>query len=304
MRTVKIEKHFRKYGALYVMLLIPFATLILFKYIPMYGIQIAFKNYRITRPMEACDWVGLKYFRKFFEYYDCWPIIRNTLLINLYSLALFPLPLIFALMLNYLPFNGLKKTIQNVSYIPHFLSTVVLCTMVIQFCNARTGLINSFLGLFGVRPVNYMARKEYYYSIYVWSDIWKDLGYSSIIYIAALSGVSSEQHEAAIVDGANIIKRIWHVDLPAIMPTFCTLLIMRCGTLLSLGFEKTLLLQNTLNTSVSEVISTFTYNISLNASNPQFSYATAIGLLSSGVNMIILLIVNKVVGRLGNTSIW
>lgn len=300
----RLGKHFRKYGALYIMLLIPMAILVVFKYIPMYGLQIAFKNYRITRSIADSKWVGLKYFKKFFEYYNWWPIIRNTLFINLYALVLFPLPLILALLLNYLPFNRAKKIVQNVSYIPHFLSTVVLCTMIIQFCNPRTGLFNAVGALFGASPSNLMARKEYYYSLYVWSDVWKDMGYNSIIYIAALAGVSADQHEAAIVDGANIIKRIWHIDIPAILPTFCTLLIMRCGSLLTLGFEKALLLQNTLNTAVSEVISTYTYNISLNATSPQFSYAAAVGLLASGVNMIILILVNKLVGKLGETSIW
>ena len=279
-------------------------TLIIFKYVPMYGVQIAFRNYRITRSIESSPWVGFKYFKKFFDYYDFWPIVRNTLVVNFYSLLTFPLSLLLALLLNHLPFRRYGKLVQNISYMPHFISTVVLCSMVIQFLNARVGMINSLLGLFGVPAVNYMGKKEYYYSIYVWSGVWQDLGYSSIIYIAALSGVSPELHEAAIVDGASILRRIRHIDIPSVLPTFCILLIMRCGSLLSVGFEKALLLQNPLNMAVSEVISTYSYNISLNSTSPQFSYAAAIGLFTSVINLIVLCAVNGVVGRVSDNSIF
>lgn len=301
--TKKLVKHFRKYGALWVMLLAPVAVLILFKYVPMYGVQIAFRNYRITRSIEDSPWVGFKYFIKFFEYYDFWPIMRNTLVVNLYSLLTFPIPLILAVMLTHLPFNRMKKIVQNVTYLPHFISTVVLCSMIIQFSNARTGLFNAIGALFGLPATNLMAHKETYYSVFVWSDVWRNMGYNSIVYIAALAGVSPDLHEAAIVDGASIFKRIWHIDIPSILPTFCILLIMRCGQLLNVGYEKVLLLQNSLNTSVSEVISTYVYNISLNASSPQFSYATAIGLFSSVINMIILLSVNAVVKKIDGTTL-
>ena len=301
--VLKLKKHFTKYGALWIMLLIPVAVLILFKYIPMYGVQIAFRNYRITRSMEDSPWVGLKYFTKFFEYYDFWPIMRNTLVVNLYSLLTFPIPLILAVMLTHLPYNRMKKLVQNVTYLPHFISTVVLCSMIIQFSNARTGLFNSVGAVFGLPPTNLMAHKEYYYSIFVWSDVWRNMGYNSIVYIAALAGVSPDLHEAAIVDGASIMKRIWHIDIPSILPTFCILLIMRCGQLLNIGYEKVLLLQNSLNTSVSEVISTYVYNISLNASSPQFSYATAIGLFSSVINLIILVSVNQLVKKIDGTTL-
>ena len=297
-------RHLKKYGALYIMLLLPLTTLIIFKYVPMYGVQIAFRNYRITRSIESSPWVGFKYFKKFFDYYDFWPIVRNTLVVNFYSLLTFPLSLLLALLLNHLPFRRYGKLVQNISYMPHFISTVVLCSMVIQFLNARVGMINSLLGLFGVPAVNYMGKKEYYYSIYVWSGVWQDLGYSSIIYIAALSGVSPELHEAAIVDGASILRRIRHIDIPSVLPTFCILLIMRCGSLLSVGFEKALLLQNPLNMAVSEVISTYSYNISLNSTSPQFSYAAAIGLFTSVINLIVLCAVNGVVGRVSDNSIF
>ena len=302
--SARISRHFRKFGALYVMLIFPMSLLIIFRYIPMYGIQIAFRNFRITRSIADSPWVGFKYFQKFFSYYDFRSIVRNTLVINLYSLLTFPLALIFALLLSHLPFRRYGKLVQNVSYMPHFISVVVLCSMVIQFLNARVGMINAFLSLFGVAPVNYMAKKEYFYTIYVWSGVWQNLGYSSIIYIAALSGVPPELHEAAIVDGAGIAKRCLHIDIPSVMPTFCILLIMQCGRLLSVGFEKVLLLQNPLNMSVSEVISTYSYNVSLNSSSPQFSYASAIDLTTSVVNLIILCLVNSLVRRLSDNSIW
>ena len=300
----RLIRHLRRYGALYIMLIIPMTVLILFKYLPMYGVQIAFRNYRITRSIADSPWVGFKYFKKFFDYYDFWPIMRNTLMINFYSLLTFPLPLVLAVMITHLPFKRIAKTVQNVTYIPHFISTVVLCSMVIQFTNARTGLLNHVIAAFGGTPVNFMAHKEYFYTIYVLSDLWRDIGYNSIIYIAALAGVSPDLHEAAIVDGASLVKRIWHIDIPSIMPTFCTLLILRCGSLLSVGHEKVLLLQNTLNLPMSEVISTYSYNISLNSSTPQFSYAAAIGLFVSVINLVLLTSVNKIVDKASGNSLW
>ena len=286
------------------MLVIPMTILILFKYVPMYGAQIAFREFRITRGIEKSPWVGFKYFSKFFSYYNFPAIIRNTLVINLYSLLTFPLAPMFALCLNHMPCRRYTKLVQNVSYLPHFISTVVLCSMVIQFTNARTGLINQFLGLFGVPAVNYMAKKEYFYGIYVWSGVWQSLGYSSILYIAALSSVSPELHEAAIIDGAGIMKRIWHIDIPGILPTICIMLIMQCGRLLSMGYEKILLLQNPLNTVVSEVISSYSYNVSINAGTPQYSYAAAIDLFTAVINLVMLCLVNGLVKKMNQTSLW
>ena len=303
-RGERVARHLKKYGALYIMLLLPLTTLIIFKYVPMYGVQIAFRNYRITRSIESSPWVGFKYFKKFFDYYDFWPIVRNTLVVNFYSLLTFPLSLLLALLLNHLPFRRYGKLVQNISYMPHFISTVVLCSMVIQFLNARVGMINSLLGLFGVPAVNYMGKKEYYYSIYVWSGVWQDLGYSSIIYIAALSGVSPELHEAAIVDGASILRRIRHIDIPSVLPTFCILLIMRCGSLLNIGFEKVLLLQNNLNSGVSEVIATYVYKVGIASGRPRYSYSAAIGLFQSLFNMVMLVLVNKVTGKLSGSSLF
>ena len=238
----RVLREIGKHKALYLLILIPLAVLLIFQYAPMYGVQIAFRNYKVTKGITGSEWVGLKYILKFFNYHRFWEILWNTLRINLYSLLTFPLSLLLALCVNYLPSRRFSKTVQMVSYAPHFLSTVVVVGMILQFMDMRTGLFNAVMSLFGVAPVNYMAKPEYFTSIYVWSDAWQGTGYSSIIYIAALAGISQELHEAAIVDGANIPQRIWHVDIPGVLPTFCILLILRCGSLISIGFEKILLM--------------------------------------------------------------
>lgn len=294
----------KKHAALYAMLCIPFAILILFKYVPMYGIQIAFRDFRISRTITQSPWAGLKYIEKFVHNYLFWPVLRNTLAINLYSLATFPLSLLFALMLHYLPFRRMRKSVQMISYAPHFISVVVLCGMVIQFLNARGGMFNAALGLLGIPPQNYMAKPEYFYSIYVWSGVWQELGYSSIIFIAALAGISPELHEAAIIDGATILKRIRHVDVPGVMPTFSILLIMRIGSLMNIGFEKVLLLQNNLNKNVSEVISTYAYAIGINTATPQYSYSAAISLFTAVINLMLLYSFNRISRKLSGHSIW
>jgi len=289
---------------LYLMILVPLAVLILFYYIPMYGIQIAFRRYTIAKGITGSDWVGLKYFIDFFESYQFGRVIKNTLLLNLYSLAVFPLPLLLALFIHYMPSLRVKKTIQMVSYAPHFISTVVMCGLIMQFMGIRNGLFNEILGLFGVPAVNYIGKASAFRSIYVWSDVWQHIGYNSIIYIAALSGVSPELHEAAIIDGADIVKRIWHVDIPAVLPTFFILLILSIGQLFNLGFEKVLLLQNDLNMTVSSVISTYVYQVGLASDLPRYSYAAAVGLFTSIINIVLLFTVNKTVRRLSGSSLW
>lgn len=300
----RVRNEFSRFGSLYLMLLIPMAILIIFKYFPMYGVQIAFRDYKITRAIEDSAWVGLKYFTKFFNSFQFKSVLKNTLAINFYSLATFPLSLIFALIVHYMSFPKMKKTVQMISYAPHFISRVVMCSMIIQFLDARGGLINAFLELFGVQPTNWMAKPDYFYSIYVWSDVWQEIGYNSIIYVAALAGVSVELHEAAIVDGASILKRIWHIDIPSVLPTFCILLVMRCGQLLNLGYEKVLLLQNNVNKDVSQVISTYSYEIGIAASKPQYSYAAAIGLFTALTNLVLLVVVNRLTKKMSGSSLW
>lgn len=303
-RTVSWRREVSRNKVLYLLVLLPLAVLIMFKYIPMYGIQIAFKKYSIGKGITESDWVGLINFVNFFHTYYCWQVIKNTLFLNLYMLATFPLPLILALFINYMPSLGFKKTVQMVSYAPHFISVVVMCGMVIQFLSPQGGMINMLLGFFGVPNTDYMGEIHDWRSIYVWSDVWQNMGYNAIIYIAALAGVSPELHEAAVIDGASIPQRIWHVDIPHVMPTFSILLILGCGQLFTLGYEKVLLLQNSLNITVSQVISTYVYSVSLAATLPQYSYAAAVDLLTSVINMCFLFAVNRIVRSLTGSSLW
>ena len=291
---------------LYLLVLLPLVLLLLFKYAPMYGIQIAFRDFKITRGINSGAWVGFKYFQKFFSNPMAFTFIRNTLILSVYELALFPLSMILALLLNYIPSRRFRKTVQMISYAPHFISVVVICGMLIQFTMARGGLINILLGLLGVAPKNWNTYPDAFRHIYVWSGAWQGVGYGSIIYIATLAGVPVELHEAAIVDGANMTRRIWHIDIPCLLPTFCILLIMRCGNIMNVGFQKVLLLQNSLNLSASEIISTYTYNIGLNSSGsmPQYSLGAAIGLFTSVVNLVLLLTVNKITKTISGSGLW
>lgn len=300
----QLGRDVRRDRMLYLMILAPLAFLLVFSYAPMYGVQIAFRDYNIIKGIWDSPWVGLKHIRKFFSSYMFWRLMKNTLALSAYSLAVFPLSLVLALLLNYMPNRRYKKTVQMVSYIPHFLSTVVMCGMVLQFLDQRTGMLNAFLGLFGVPAQSFMANPSAFPHVYIWSGVWQGVGYGSVIYIATLAGVSPELHEAAIIDGANIWQRIWHVDIPGVLPTFCILLIMRCGSIMNVDFEKILLLQNDLNGKVSEVISTYVYKQSFQNTFPQYSYSAAIGLFTSLVNMALLVTVNWASKRLSGSSLW
>ncbi|MDR0554282.1 MAG: ABC transporter permease subunit [Treponema sp.] len=299
-----IGKEARKNWGLYLLAALPVAYLILFKYIPMYGVQIAFRNYSPVRTISGSPWVGLRNFQRFISQPRFFEILRNTLTISLYSLLTFPLPIILALLLNYLPGYRYKKTIQLLSYAPHFISTVVMVGILLQFLDTRTGVINLFIKSLGGEPVSFMGTPKFFYHIYIWSGVWQGIGYSSIIYIASLSGVPPELHEAAIVDGASIFQRIIHIDLPSILPTAAILLIMACGGILSVGYEKVYLMQNNLNLGVSEVISTYVYKQGIQAALPQYSYATAVGLFVSVINLTLLLIVNKVTDKLSGHALF
>ena len=314
-RIVKLERKsvwrrmgddLAKHWQLYLLTLAPMAIIILFKYVPMYGIQIAFRKFKITKGITSGDWVGLKYFKSFFENPMAGRYIYNTIAISLYELATFPLSLVCALMLNQVTSKRFCKFVQMISYAPYFISTVVMCGIILQFLQARGGLINVLLGIVGVPATNWITYPGAFRHIYVWSGVWQGIGYSSIIYIAALSGVPVELHEAAIIDGASIVKRMWYVDIPCVLPTFCILLIMKCGNIMNVGFQKVLLLQNSLNLSASEIISTYTYNIGLNSSGsmPQYSLGAAIGLFTSVVNLILLLTVNGITKRLSGNGLW
>lgn len=298
----KAKKIFLKNWQLYVFLLPAIIYLFLFNYIPMYGVQIAFRDYTVKGGITGSEWVGLKYFLKFINYPNFSLLIKNTLSLSLYSLATFPCSIIFALLLNEVRNAKFKKTVQMISYMPYFLSTVVVCSMITLFFHPNTGVINKLIELLGGTSQDFLTIPSYFNDIYVWSGVWQGLGWNSIIYIAALAGVPEELVDAAKVDGANRLQVIWHVNLPAILPTIVIMLILSCGHILSVGFEKAYLLQNSLNLSASQIISTYVYEIGLNGG--QFSYSSAIGLFNNVVNIILLLIVNSVAKKASGTGIW
>ena len=303
-RKKGFKQTMRRYGLVYLMFLIPLSVLLIFKYIPMYGAQIAFRNYKPALGVLQSQWVGFKNFIKFFESPYFWTTIKNTLTLTIYSLLTFPLCLVFALMLRYCRSQRFGKSVQMVSYAPHFISTVVVCGLLTQFLSARTGVINKVIELFGGTAANWMGSETAFKHIYVWSDVWQNLGFNSIIFISALAGISPELHEAAIVDGASLRKRIIHIDVPGVLATFVVLLILRFGSLMNIGYEKVLLLQNDLNRGASEIISTYTYKIAMQSMVPQYSYASAIGMFTSVVNMVLLFIVNKIAKLVSGSSLW
>ena len=268
-------KLMRQNYQLYIFLIPAIVFIVLFMYTPLYGLQIAFKNYRGGDGIWGSAWVGLKWFNQFFSTPRCWEIVKNTLTISVYSLiAGFPLPICLAIILNYVKNLRFKKFAQTVTYMPYFISTVVLVAMMNLFFSPSSGFVNTIIKAFGGEAVYFMGMSSLFPHMYVWSGIWQSMGYSSIIYIAALSGVSPELHESAVIDGANILQRIWHIDIPTIMPTMIILLIMSCGNIMNVGYEKVYLMQNDLIADVSEIISTYVYKIGL--TNNQFSFSTAI----------------------------
>lgn len=298
------RQEFKKNWQLYVLIMIPLAFLIIFKYLPMYGVQIAFRDYNILAGVWDSPWVGLKHFKAFVENPKFFQLMKNTLVLSFYNLLLFPLPVILALMLTYVPSNKFRKTVQMVSYIPHFISTIVMCGMVLQFLDVHYGMINALIEALGGEATNLMADADAFPHILVWSNVWQNIGYSSIIYIATLAGVSQELHEAAIIDGANIWQRIWHVDIPGILPTVCVLLVMSCGQILTSDFERILLLQNYLNESSSEVITTYVYKMSFQSTFPQYSYSTAVNLFTTVINMALLFAANKITNKINGNGLW
>jgi putative aldouronate transport system permease protein len=304
-RAARALKGLKRSWRLYVLLAPSLLYLIVFKYVPMYGLQIAFRDYSVIEGFTGSSWVGLEHFERFVTSYNFWPILRNTLVLNLYQLAAgFPLPIVLALALNYVGRDGFKKTVQMVSYAPYFISTVVMVGIVLQFLHPGSGLVNQILRQAGLSPVHFMGRPEYFMSIYVWSGVWQYLGFSAIVYLAALTSIDPTLHEAAIIDGANKLQRIWYIDLPGIMPVAVILLILQMGSMLDVGFEKVLLMQNPLNLGVSEVIDTYVYRVGLASAVPNFSYAAAIGLFKAIIGLILIVAANHLAKRIRATSLW
>lgn len=290
-----------KYWQLYILLLPALAYILTFSYGPMYGIIIAFKNYKPKLGYLGSEWVGLKHFIRFLTYPEFWKLIKNTISISLYSLATFPCAVIFALLLNEIKGTGFKKTVQMITYAPHFLSTVVVCGLVTIFVG-REGVLGQLYTLLSGKGQNLLTIPQYFSSIYVWSGVWQNLGWNAIIYLSALAGVPQELVESAKIDGAKRLQIIRYVNLPCILPTIVITFIMSTGSVLSVGFEKIFLLQNSLNLETSRVISTYTYDIGLLGG--QFSYSTAIGLFNNIVNIMMILLANKLAKKISGVGIW
>lgn len=287
---------------LYVCLLPAFLYLIVMNYAPMYGVQIAFRNYVAKKGIWGSEWVGLRHFNTFVHSVQFPVLIRNTLLLSLYSLLIgFPINILLALMLHEVKCVPFKKLVQNATYIPHFISIVVLVAMISNFTSPSIGFINKFIVALGGSPIDFMGDSKWFRTVYIASDIWQNSGWNSIIYIAALSGIDPQLYEAASIDGANRFQRILHINIPGILPTIVMLLILNCGSILSVGYEKAFLMQNTLNSDVSEIISTYVYKIGLQGS--KYSYSAAIGLFNSVINFGILLSVNAISKRLSNITL-
>ena len=299
---LKYCKTVLKSWQLYVLILPGLIYVFIFSYMPMYGVQIAFKDYKANLGIWGSEWVGLKHFIRFINYPMFWQILKNTFIIGLYSFATFPCAIILAVLLNELDNQRFKKVVQMITYAPHFISTVVICGMVLLFFNRSNGVVNNLLVILGSERIDFMARPEYFADIYVWSGVWQGIGWGTIIYLSALSGVSPEMVEAALIDGASRLQIIRHIKIPTIMPTIVIMLILSCGSILSVGFEKIFLLQNPLNLEVSQVISTYVYEIGLRGG--QFSYSSSIGLFNTVVNVAMLIIVNMIAKRASDISIW
>ena len=303
----RLRKRCSKYWQLYLFLLIPVVYILVFQYYPMLGLQIAFKKFNFRGGVWGSPWVGLYQFQKFFKSYQFTRILANTLTLSFYYVLVgFPIPIIFALALNVLKHRRYKKLVQTITYMPYFISVVVLVGMLMQIFHPINGVYGSVAyALTGKYPTDLMGSATAFPHMYVWSGVWQKFGYDSIIYIAALTGVAGELHEAAQLDGASRLQRVWHVDVPAIVPTMTVMLILRMGSVMSLGFQKIYLMQNDLNISASEVITTFVYKkgIASGTSN-DYSYATAINMFNSVVNLILLTTVNQIARKVGETSLW
>lgn len=284
--------------------LIPALTfVIIFCYVPMTGVQIAFRSYTPRKGIWGSDWVGLKHFIKFFSSYQFPRVLKNTLLVSFYSMAVnFPLSVITALAINVVRNKRYKKFVQTVSYIPHFISVVVIVGIVFQMFNPIRGMYGNLYRLFNGSgyPEDLLNKAEAFPHFYVWSGIWQNLGWNTIIYLAALSGTDPGLHEAAQIDGATRFKRVVHIDLPVLLPTAAIMLILNAGSIMSVGFEKVYLFQNNANLSTSEVISTYLYKTGMSNGTSQFSYATAIGLFNSAVNCAMLVIFNRLADKIGD----
>lgn len=299
----RARRSFSRHWTLYLLMLVPLVHLAVFKYVPMANAVIAFKDYNVVKGIWGSDWVGVRHFQTMFDNPVFGDLVKNTFLLSLYAVvAAFPIPIILALALNEIRQGFFKRTVQMVTYAPYFISTVVVVSMIIMILSPKLGLFSHVYGFLGVDRIDLLADADYFRHIYVWSDIWQTAGYSAVIYLAALSAVDPSLYEAARVDGASRLQKIWHVDLPGIMPTAVIILVLAVGNIMAIGFEKAFLLQNPMNLSASEIIATYVYKTGL--INADFSQATAVGLLNSVVNLVLLVLVNFAAKRLTGSGVW
>ena len=296
------RKMIKRRWQLYLLLVLPVIWLIIFRYIPMYGLQIAFRNYMFVYGFSRSPWVGLQHFRNFINSHHFSRLIGNTVGISLFTMlfSFFP-PIILAIALNECRIRYYQKTVQMITYAPYFLSTVVVVSMLLQIFSIH-GVVNTLINMAGGSRVSFISNARFFRPLFVGSIVWQMTGYNSIIYIAALAGINPELQEAAEIDGANIWQRIWNVDIPGIMPTAIILLILSSASILSVGFERVYLMQNPLNMPRSDVIATFVYRVGL--LNMDFSFATAVGLFQSVISLTFLLIVNMIAKRVSEISLF
>jgi len=297
-----LKKQWSKNKYVYIMLIPVLLYYVLFCYVPMYGVTIAFKNFIPLKGILKSPWIGFQHFKSFFESYYFWRLIRNTLAINIYSLVIgFPAPIILALLLNEVRNTHYKRIVQTVSYLPHFVSIVIISGMILQF-TSRNGLVNQSLSLFGLEKIPFMLRPEWFRTVFVFSGVWQNAGWNSIIYLAALSNISEEIYEASKIDGANRWRQVIYITIPGISSTIIILLILNIGSLMSVGFEKVILLYNPSIYETADVISSFVYRKGILEAN--FSYSAAVGLFNSIINFVLLMSSNYMSRKVSETSLW
>ena len=276
---------------------------IIFHYIPMYGVVIAFKDFSIRDGILGSSWVGLKWFREFFSSVYFGRVLKNTLLLSIFNLLWsFPVPNVFALFLNELKNGWYKKTVQTISYFPYFMSTVIVVGMLVNFVSPRFGIVNQLIRMLGGTSVDFMVEPKYFRSLYIITDVWKSFGWNSVIYLAALSGIDPQLYEAARIDGAGKWKQLLHVTIPCVVPTMIIMLILNVGNIMSLGFEKILLMYNPATYETADVISTYVYRRGIIGS--QYSFGAAVGLFNSVINLVLLFSVNTISRRMSDVSLW
>ncbi|MCJ7839841.1 ABC transporter permease subunit [Lederbergia sp. NSJ-179] len=298
----RLAKDLKRNKFIYLMVLPVVIYYLIFHYGPMYGVQIAFKNFSLTEGIWGSQWVGFDHFISFFKGFYFWRLLKNTVLINVYELLLaFPAPIILALLLNELRRMWFKRIVQTISYLPHFISVVVVVGMLVDF-TSQNGLINQFLAIFGVEPISFLQKPEWFRTLYIGSGIWQSIGWGSIIYLAAMSNINSELYEAAKIDGANRFKQALHVTIPGIAPIIIILLILQIGSMMSVGFEKIILMYNPLTYDTADVISTYVYRKGILEAN--FSFSAAVGLFNAVINLTLLVLANRISAKVSETSLW